>query len=366
MMDRSILVVDDEERLARSLTELLREEGYEANFAVGGKAGIEAFEHGEYRLVITDLRMPEVDGFQLIDFLSRSHPTTAVIVITGHATTQSAIEAIHLRVADYLTKPFEFDFLLASIGKVFAQIETEELREDMMRMISHDIKVPLNSIMGFAQFITDRETGEISPRAGEFAGKIVANGQRILSLLENYLTQQRAEAGRLEVLPRPVHLAETLDEAVKMVGGEFSRKLIRLDVECDDAVGVWHGDEHLVFRAVSNLLGNAVKYTPEGGACGVRLARETREKVGAANVISVRNSGPGISRDDLAHVFKRWHRTRENQGQAGTGLGLYVVWHVARAHGGWAECESVPGESTTFRVVLPVKPVETPLPMPGV
>ncbi len=362
-MDRSILVVDDEERLAHSLTELLREEGYEVDFAVGGKSGMEAFARQDYRLVITDLRMPEVDGFQLIDFLARKHPATAVIVITGHATTQSAIEAIHLRVADYLTKPFEFDFLLASIEKVFAQIETEELREDMMRMISHDIKVPLNSIMGFAQFIVDRETGKVSPRAAEFAEKIVTNGQRILSLLENYLTQQRAEAGRLEVLPQPVALRETLDEAVKMVGTEFARKSIEILLECDEAVRIWNGDEHLIFRAVSNLLSNAVKYTPDGGTCRVRLFLEERDGVGPVNIIAVENTGPGISKEDKAHVFKRWHRTSETHGQEGSGLGLYVVWHVARAHGGWAECESLPGDLTTFRMVLPHKALETPSPL---
>lgn len=355
-MERSILVVDDEERLARSLAELLRGEGYDCNWAIGGRAGIDALKAREYRLLITDLRMPEVDGFQLIDHVAKHHSGTAVIVITGHATTQSAIEAIHLRVADYLTKPFEFDFLLASIEKVFAQIETEELREDMMRMISHDIKVPLNSIMGFAQFLTDRATGQPTARVAEFQEKIIVNSQRILALLDNYLTQARAEAGRLEIAPQPFSLGETLDEAAKMIASEFQRRRIEFSMEVAPEVGFWSGDEHLIFRAVSNLLSNAAKYTPEGGRCCARIAREADPAVGPVNVVVVENTGPGIAEDEIGHVFKRWHRTREARGQEGSGMGLYVVWHVARAHGGWATCESRPGELTTFRIVLPLEP----------
>lgn len=359
-MERTILVVDDEERLARSLAELLRGEGYEVDWAIGGRAGIAALDAKAYRLLITDLRMPEVDGFQLIDHVSRHHHGTAVIVITGHATTQSAIDAIHLRVADYLTKPFEFDFLLASIEKVFAQIEAEELREDMVRMISHDIKVPLNSIMGFAQFLIDRNTGQPSARAAEFADKIAVNSQRILALLDNYLTQARAEVGRLEVMPQAFSLAETLDEATKMIASDFQRKHIDFVCEPPPEIDFWAGDEHLVFRAISNLLSNAAKYTPEGGKCRVRLARETRPELGPVNVVIVENTGPGIAEDEIGNVFKRWHRTRESRGQEGSGMGLYVVWHVARAHGGLAECESRPGELTTFRIVLPVVPRQTP------
>jgi len=355
-MERTILVVDDEERLARSLAELLRGEGYEVEWAIGGRAGIQALDKRAFRLLITDLRMPEVDGFQLIDHVARHHHGTAVIVITGHATTQSAIDAIHLRVADYLTKPFEFDFLLASIEKVFAQIETEELRDDMMRMISHDIKVPLNSIMGFAQFLVDRNTGQPSARVAEFSEKIVVNSQRILALLDNYLTQARAEAGRLEVMPQAFALGDTLDEAAKMVAADFARKRIVFDWEVAPEVEPWAGDEHLVFRAVSNLLSNAAKYTPEDGRCRARIERGTRPDVGAVNVVVVENTGPGIAEDEIGNVFKRWHRTRESRGHEGSGMGLYVVWHVARAHGGWAECESRPGELTTFRIVLPVAP----------
>lgn len=354
-MERSILVIDDEERLAQSLTALLREEGYEVEAAIGGRQGLEKLQARPFQLVITDLRMPEVDGFQIMDYIGNNLPHTAMIVITGHASTQSAIEAIHQRVADYLTKPFEFDYLIASIEKVFAQIEAEELRTDMMRMISHDIKVPLNSIMGFAQFIVDPQTGAINERAGEYAEKIVLNSQRILALLDNYLTHTRAESGRLEVVPQPMKIEETVADAIKLIAAEFARKSIELEVELREESEWVMADEHLVFRAVANLLNNSAKYTPEGGWARVAVYTGEDESLGQCYLIEVGNSGPGIEANELPTVFHKFRRTSSSRGIEGSGLGLYVVEHVAKAHEGRAEVESVPNDFTTFRILIPIR-----------
>src|SRR5690606_22915385 len=180
-----------------------------------------------------------------------------VIVITGHATTHSAIEAIHNRVADYITKPFELDMLIASIEKVFAQAEAEQMRQDMVRMITHDIKVPLNSILGFASFIVDRNTGAVSPQAKDYCDKIIRNCQRIVGLLDNYLAQARAESGRLEIMKRPVEIASVIGEAMRVVGPDFDRRRVTVEMKIEPTEQIVLGDEHLLFRAICNLLNNA-------------------------------------------------------------------------------------------------------------
>jgi signal transduction histidine kinase len=353
-MEKTILVIDDEQRLAESLAALLREEGYDVDAAVGGREGLRKIQENPPALVITDLRMPEIDGFQIMDYVSKNLPGTALIVITGHASTQSAIEAIHQRVADYLTKPFEFDYLVASIEKVFAQVEADELRRDMIRMISHDIKVPLNSIMGFAQFIVDRKTGQVSPKAADYAEKIVLNSQRILGLLDNYLTHARAESGRLEIMAQPMSLEGAVEEAVKLMTSEFHRK--NIDLRSDIVrIGKWiNADEHLVFRALANLLNNAAKYTPEGGWTTVSVGPVTDPEIGAAARVAIENSGPGIEARDLTRVFDKYRRSASSRGMEGAGLGLYVVKHVAEAHGGRIEVESEPNVRTCFRLILPL------------
>ena len=371
-MDRRILVIDDEERLAESLAELLRQEGYRVDAAVGGREGLDRIRKGDYDLIVTDLRMPEVDGFTVMDYVAKKSPDSALIVITGHASTESAIEAIHQRVADYITKPFELDFLIASIEKVFAQIETERLRDDMMRMITHDIKVPLSSIIGYARFLVDRKTGKVSENVPEYSEKIILNSQRILGLLENYLTHARSESGRLEIHAQPMRIEDAAIEAVKLLSPEFRRRRIELDADVRPLDGLFYGDEPLLFRAISNLLNNASKYTPAGGWARLRVTRNMNDKLGECVVLKVENSGPGIPKDEVPNVFGRYSRTSASRGIEGSGLGLYVVQHVAKAHGGWAECTSTEGDRTTFDLILPwpgkVKPQRadlfTPTPWP--
>lgn len=351
-MERRILVIDDEERLAQSLAQLLRDEGYECEAAIGGRRGIERLDRERFQLVITDLRMPDVDGFAVMDHIGKHHPDTAIIVITGHASMQSAIAAIHQRVADYVTKPFEFDYLVASIEKVFAQLEAAQMRQDMVRMITHDIKVPLNSIMGFAHFLIDRKTGVPSAQVPELSEKIIRNCQRIVGLLDNYLTHARAEAGRLEILPQAIQPDEVAHESVRVVSHEFARRHITLSTDIAAAPSC-QGDEHLLFRAVCNLLNNAAKYTPEGGNASLRLRGETRPDLGPCVLIEVENDGPGIRAEELPTIFQRYRRAASGRGIEGSGLGLFVVQQVAQAHGGLVECESEEFVRTIFRIVLP-------------
>jgi len=347
-VSRQILVIDDEERLARSLTELLREEGYEVDAAVGGEEGLRLLREKSYHLVITDLRMPGVDGLEVMDFVSHHLPGAAVIVITGHASTHSAIEAIHNKVADYITKPFELDMLIASIEKVFAQAEAEQMRQDMVRMITHDIKVPLNSILGFASFIVDRKTGEVSPQAKDYCDKIIRNCQRIVGLLDNYLAQARAETGKLEIMEQPLDAACIIEEALRVVGPEFERRDISMECDVKSKGKNLIGDEHLLFRAICNLLANAAKYSDQGGRVRVAL----HEGADVVRVV-IENTGPGIPPAEVPLIFQRYRRSSTSRGIEGSGIGLFVVDQVARAHNGTAKCESTDDGWTRFTLELP-------------
>jgi signal transduction histidine kinase len=293
--------------------------------------------------------MPGVDGLQVMDFVSHHLPGAAIIVITGHATTHSAIEAIHNRVADYITKPFELDMLIASIEKVFAQAEAEQMRQDMVRMITHDIKVPLNSILGFASFVVDRKTGAVSPQAKDYCDKIIRNCQRIVGLLDNYLAQARAESGKLEILPQPINLTNVVDDALRIVHPDFERRGIKVECEISDLGTPVMGDEHLLFRAICNLMNNAAKYSDEGGKAHLILARE-----GSDAVFVIDNTGPGIPPVEVPYIFQRYRRSTSSRGIEGSGLGLYVVDQVARAHNGCALCQCTPEGWTRFTLRIPI------------
>jgi signal transduction histidine kinase len=348
---KKILVVDDEARLAHSLAALLRGVGYDVEAATSGGEGLERIRAQAYNLVITDLRMDTVDGFDIMQYVAQNCPQTALIVITGHASTESAIEALHQRVSDYITKPFEFDFLRSSIERVFAQQEADQLRRDLVSMLSHDIKVPLTSVLGFARLIHQPD-GSISPRAGECADFVVTNCQRILALLDNYLTNTRVEEGRLEPLLLPVDPRDSIEETIRLLAPEFRRKEIKLELALDNPPDGFEADEPLLGRAIANLLSNAAKYTPVRGTVRVGL-RSINE--GKTLEISVANNGCDLVERDLLGIFHRYERRRTARGIDGSGLGLHIVRLIAEAHGGSAMAMLKPDGWIEFSVHLPVR-----------
>ncbi|MFH0793406.1 MAG: response regulator [bacterium] len=355
-MEKRILVIDDERRMAQSVRELLENHGYEVALAFSGNEGIEKLKESDFSVVITDLRMPEVDGYEVLKYLHESRPSTLAIVITGHASTESAIEALHYEAFDYLTKPFDFDLLRASVEKAFHKIETERLREDMISMLTHDIKIPLTSIIGYASLIYNAE-GELNAKAREFIRTISSNGQKILTLIDNYLTSNKIAAGRLHLMETEIDLKCLVEDLLQIVCVDAEKRGVDLKCDIPESLPMVNGDESLLFRAFGNILNNAVKYTPEGGYVTMSL-REVGADASPLKVpsvaIKVENTGPGIPAEDLSQIFERYTRSRNIHGIEGSGIGLYVVKNVIDAHAGKVVAESIPHQKTTFCLHLPV------------
>lgn len=361
-LSRRILVIDDERRMADSICRLLTREGYDVVAAYGGQEGLNCLAEEPFDLVLTDLRLGEADGLGVLRHIRENHPETLVIVITGHASAESAIEAIRHCAFDYLPKPFEFDSLLTSVSRAFHRIETERLRSDMISMISHDIKVPLTSIIGYTSLIRDRRRARWHPKAEDFLDIIASNANKILALLDNYLTTCKYEAGRLVLQPVPVRLRVVIREVESVLGPEAHKRNIGLEFDCPADLPEIEADENLVFRAIANVASNAVKYSPPNSKvtlrAGVTPASDSPLKAESLHCV-VQNPGPGIARDELAHVFGRYRRTPTSEGVEGSGIGLFVVKTVMEAHGGMAQVESEPGKYTRVTLHLPLTPAAT-------
>lgn len=344
---KTILVIDDEIRLAESLAALLRGAGYQVAAATSGPGGMEQIQKKNFDLVITDLRMDDVDGFAIMRYLAEKCPDTQIIVITGHASTESAIEALHQRVADYIPKPFDFEMIRRSIENVFTQQDVDRFKRDLMHMLSHDIKVPLTSVLGFAQLLVN-DDGTMNENAAQYAQIISSNSQKALALLDNYLTNARMEAGRLETLLVPVKPTEIIHDEIRLASLEFEKKSIQLETEFGELPTGFRADEPLLTRAISNLVSNAAKYTPRGGRVSIRV-----QTVEDHVHISISNTGAELSAEDIENMFDRYRRTSSSKGVEGTGLGLHVVKCVAKAHNGDIHCESRGGE-ISLTLVLPL------------
>jgi signal transduction histidine kinase len=359
MPRKTVLIVDDEKRMADSLRDLLTPAGYTVQTAYNGAQAIDLLRQKFFHVLVTDLRMQGIGGLDIIRYTHEHHPRTLIIVITGHATTESAIEAVHYNVFDYLRKPFEFDLFRMAIEKAFHKLETDQLREDTAAMITHDIKVPLTSIIGFASMIYDRSTGRLHPRAAEFSETIKANGQKILELIENYLTSCKIDSGTLHLTPVIVDPRQLIADVVEVARLEAQRQQRKIEIKlAENLPPRIFLDEALAFRAIANLLQNAIKYSTGGepieiiADCLAPPHSPLRQDTLRVRVV---NDVHDVMAEQLSAAFDRYVRAVPQSSVEGSGLGLYVVRAVALAHGGQVEAEWLDSGRISFQMLLPLK-----------
>lgn len=357
MIDKSLLIIDDEKRMTDSLRDLLAAQNYKVDTANSGAAGIEALNNKAYPVVVTDLRMQGIDGLTVIRHIHENRPKTLIVVITGYASTESAIEALHYHAFDYLRKPFEFDQFKSVIERAFHRLEVDQLREDTAAMITHDIKVPLTSILGFAWILYDKEKQAFHPRGVEFAETIRANAQKILALIDNYLTTCKIDADNLVLTPTRIVLRSMVDDLLNTISVEAARQGFTIEAQVDEGIEAAFLDESYIYRAIGNLLQNAIKYgnSAEPVALNVRKIPASDSPLGADSIqLEVVNLAPEVRPETLDGLFGRFQRAMTHSGIEGSGIGLYVVEAVAKAHGGTAQASCLEGGRVSFSMLLPL------------
>ncbi len=357
--ERRILIVDDEQRMATSLCALLTQCGYRCTAALSGREALEFLDREPVDVIVSDLRMPGLDGLEFIRQAHERHPRTLVIVITGHATTDSAIEAVRHGVFDYLRKPFEFDLLRMAVEKAFARIDADRFREDVAAMITHDIKIPLTSIIGFASMIHESGEGELHPRSREFAQAIHANGQKVLELIENYLTSCKIEAGTLRVLRSRINLKAALHDVVEALHVVAARRGRRILTHLDEIPEFAPLDQVLLYRVFANLLTNAIRYSR--GEEPILVEARALDGEPPMLRLTLTNDMDQARPEDFAHVFERYQRSVATQSLEGVGIGLYVVKAAVQAQGGRVDVEVPDPHHVRFTAWLPL--VEEGLPV---
>jgi signal transduction histidine kinase len=221
------------------------------------------------------------------------------------------------------------------------------LRDDVLAIVSHDLRTPIGAMQVAASSLLD--FGEqFSPEVRTRQLEVIRRaGTRALRLIEDLLAIARIDAGRLPIEPARVDLRALLDDVCKLHNDRIADRDVRVECSVDGAPTHLVADPHRLHQALSNLIDNAVRYSPEGGVVEV-LATET-----AAGVrLEVRDRGPGIPADEIGQLFERFWQARR-AGRGGAGLGLAIVRGIAEAHGGTVHVESEPGVGSRFSLVLP-------------
>ncbi|MDX6408945.1 MAG: hypothetical protein QOE13_2016 [Gaiellaceae bacterium] len=225
--------------------------------------------------------------------------------------------------------------------------EADRLKDEFVALISHDLRTPLTSIMGYLELILDDEN--LTEEQRGFLDVADRNADRLLRLVNDLLFVARFEAGQLELHQTELDLAEIVGQSVAEAESRAMAGGIQLRYDAEGVVDV-HGDKGRMFQLVENLVSNAIKFTPSGGNVRVSLT-----PVNGVVRLEVADTGIGIASDEQQRLFERFFRasTASEHQIPGTGLGLYITRAIVEAHGGSIAVRSDPGEGTSFCVELP-------------
>jgi signal transduction histidine kinase len=385
-----ILVVDDDESVVVTIRGVLELDGYDVVATTSALDALDLIRAEFFEVVLTDMRMEEVDGSELLRELREQGVDTAAVVLTGYASIESVIGALRAGAYDYLVKPSEALDLRMTVARAVehsrlrgqlhqrlrdieqanetiralnleleARVDaaTAELREqisardEFMSTVSHDLKSPLTFMKGIASLRRRRArlTDDTRPLIDALA-QIEASVGRMTQQLDVLVDASRLESGRpLELRRERIDLVELARSAVSEHQQATERHALQVATDLNELVGNWDGVR--LARVLDNLLDNAVKYSPRGGTVVVSVQSEDGQAI-----LRVSDRGEGIPPTDLPHIFERFRRGRNVEGRIpGTGIGLAGVHRIVELHHGTIRVDSEVGVGTTFTIRLPTE-----------
>jgi signal transduction histidine kinase len=356
-----ILLIDDEEIVLDSCIAILHGEGYELTTASDGTRGLALLQEIRPDIVVVDLKMPGLSGFDVLERIREADPTMVTLVMTGYATVESAVEAMKRGAYDFLPKPFtpdEFRLIVRrSVEKRTLVLETialrrerELLREHFASIVSHELKAPLAAVQQNI-FVLERELAPVATedQRGRLARIKVRIGD-LLQLIETWRRGVSVDIDAIKARRAAVPVNVPIGKAVESLADAAARKEIELTASVPEPAPVVWGDQGTLTETLVNLIGNAVKFTRVGGRIAV-----SAEADGAEVRISVADNGLGIAPEDMPLVFDAFYSGKPGAaGERGSGLGLAISRRVIDAHGGSISVQSTPGKGSTFVITLPV------------
>jgi PAS domain S-box-containing protein len=487
----NILVVDDEQIMRDGVSRILSKGGWEVLTADNGQQGLEIVKNqpNQIDVILLDLMMPGMSGMEALDHLRSIDPNLLIIVITGYATVESAVEAMKRGAYDFIPKPFtpdqlrivvrralekrglqkEAEFLrrererslrdiamekskiktiincmgdgvlvcdrdgyvvltnpaacrmmraaepslignflsqcnldpdlsktideslrskdanyssvsqelsMGDSGETFLRAHTAPVRNDLgeimgsvtvlqdishlkeldkmksefIAMVAHELRAPIAAVEQQLNVILNRVAGELSEQQEKLLTRAKERTKGLLNLIKDLLDLSKIEAGRMVQYKEPLTLQEIIQKVVDLMRAEAENKKIDLQFPPPNENPVVHADRVSMEGVFTNLISNAIKYTPGGGKVWVTLTEE-----GGFAKASVSDTGIGIKKDDIPRIFDKFYRvkTMETRQIVGTGLGLSIVKSIVDAHLGSISVDSEEGGGTTFTILLP-------------
>jgi signal transduction histidine kinase len=368
---RRVLVVDDDRLQLQALSEGLAADGWQVTASTAADDALGRIAPDRFEVLLSDLRMPGLDGIELVRRALAADADIAPVLVTGQGSIPSAVTALQAGAIDYVLKPVRMAALRPVLGRALeirslrvrnrelerrvaarsAELEAANRELDAFAgRLAHDLRQPVSVVRGFSRLLEERFGAGLPAEAGSYLRHVIDASERADRLIRDLLAFARLGAQPLQ--SQPVDLNAVVRQAQAMAALELAPER-PVDWQIDP-LPVVPGDPSLLQQVFVNLLTNALKYTrPRERA---RIHVRHREEPGGRHLVEVEDNGVGFDPERAGRLFSPFERLHRASEFEGTGMGLANVRRIVHKHGGSVEGTSEPGHRTVFAVRLPATP----------
>ena len=365
--DYKVLIVDDVVSNVLLLKILLTNEKFQVCTASNGKDCIEISRKEHPDLILLDVMMPDLNGFDTAVILKKGEDTKdiPIIFLTALNTPQDLVHGFQVGASDFLTKPFNKEELVMRVtqqislvaAKRIIEQQNQELRatlnnrDKMYSVIAHDLRSPMASIRMVLNLVVASASPEtVGEEIYNLLDQANRESEEVHDLLDNLLKWTKSQTGRLNVVKQELELNDIIPGVVEIFDTIAATKHIKLELKSESDSLKVEADNDMLKTVVRNFLSNAIKFSPADSTIEIAMTKENEFAK-----VSVRDHGVGIASDRLDSIFHKGETTYGTGGEEGSGLGLQLCQDFARKNGGDCTVESVEGQGSTFSVLIPLK-----------
>lgn len=355
----SVLLIEDSGACALAIISMLSNSPVQTVLANSLASGLLKLAEEEFDAILLDLSLPDSRGLDTLVAVRNCAPDTAIVVLTA---LDEAVEAIELGAQEYLLKEEVTPTILTrAISRARARLKmkskeaerlrTYEEREDFMATLTHDLKNPIIGSNRILDLLVHHKLGPLSAQQTEILAAVKSSNDVLLEMICNFLDVYRNEKDSQDLSLEVIDMREVTAKHLRGILPPIEDKGIQLDVELSSEQVPIRGDHCSITRVLDNLIGNAIKFVPDGGSIKIKLEKHNLTDM----LFQISDSGPGIPKEEQDKIFKRFWRSRKTRASSsGTGLGLYLCQQIVEAHKGSITCEADESKGTTFTVRLPL------------
>jgi signal transduction histidine kinase len=357
-----VFVIDDDDVMLLSCRRILERDGYLVETFASGHDGLSRLAQVTPQLLLVDLKMPELDGLQVIERIRAIDPDLVIAVITGYATIATAVDAMKAGAYDFLPKPFTPDELRLVVTRGCERWrlahESKQLRHEkavaerrIITFLSHQLKSPLAAAKQYLDVLLFTSGEELAPGARSWITRSQARLEEMVAMIDDWLTLANVERGGVSHRDASAELSVVIARVAQAAAPHAERSQVSVTTDVAAAIPPVCGDATSVATVLSNLVINGIKYNRPSGRVSVRAVRD-----GEAARVDVIDTGIGIPEDSLPRIFEEFYRVGSSEARdiPGSGLGLAICQRIVQELGGSIDVTSALGSGSTFTVKLPL------------